>query len=258
MDFIMLGGLFALALAAEVIDASLGMMFGTILSPVLIIMGFDPLVTVPSLLFAQALGGGIAAVRHHHFGNADFNLMTHDFRSFLFIALPGLLAVAVGSLVAVSIDKSLLKLYIAVLVIVVGLAVLFKLNSRFSWQKMGFIGLVSAFNKAVSGGGFGPFVTGGQIAIGSKSKNAVGVTTLAEVPICVASFAAYFFLKGFSDWPFLGALALGAALGGAIGPHITKKAAEERLKSIVGLMAFALGAFLLLNVLGIIKGSASI
>ncbi len=39
-----------LAFVCEMIDLSLGMLYGTILSPVLTIVGFDPLVVVPSIL----------------------------------------------------------------------------------------------------------------------------------------------------------------------------------------------------------------
>jgi len=49
------------AFLCEMIDSSLGMLYGTILSPVLIIAGFDPLMVVPSILFSQAIGGIIAS-----------------------------------------------------------------------------------------------------------------------------------------------------------------------------------------------------
>jgi len=45
------------ALICEFIDSYLGMMYGTILSPVLIIAGFNPLVVVPCILFSQGVGG---------------------------------------------------------------------------------------------------------------------------------------------------------------------------------------------------------
>ena len=59
--------LFGMAFICEFIDSSLGMGYGTILSPVLIIMGFDPLVAIPALLLSQAVGGFTAAIFHHQF-----------------------------------------------------------------------------------------------------------------------------------------------------------------------------------------------
>lgn len=253
LDLTVLAGIVFLAFAAELIDASLGMMYGTILSPLLIILGFDPLITVPALLFSQTVGGFIAATRHHKYGNVDFHFTSKNFKSFLMIAGPGLFAIVAGAFLALSIPKELLKLYIALLVFIVGIVILFKVNFKFSWKKLVAIGLVSAFNKALSGGGFGPFVTGGQIAVGQKSKSAVGITTLAEVPICMGSFIAYFLLKGgFDDWPFLAALVVGAAAGGALGPRITKATNEEKLKFAVGIFALVSSLILANSVLHIL------
>ena len=47
----------AFAFVCEYIDSAIGMGYGTILSPLLIIMGFDPLVAVPAILLSQAFGG---------------------------------------------------------------------------------------------------------------------------------------------------------------------------------------------------------
>ena len=49
------------AFMCEFLDSSLGMGYGTILSPFLIIAGFDPLLVVPSTLISQALAGLSAA-----------------------------------------------------------------------------------------------------------------------------------------------------------------------------------------------------
>ncbi|MFH1785856.1 MAG: sulfite exporter TauE/SafE family protein [Candidatus Micrarchaeota archaeon] len=242
--------IFLLAIIAELIDASLGMLYGTTLSPILIIMGFDPFVTVPAILFSQGLGGLTAAIRHHKFGNANFHFKTDDFKSFLAISVPGLIAVLIGIIIAINIPKEILKAYIAFLVILVGIVIVFKLSFKFSWKKMWFIGFLSSFNKTVSGGGFGPFVTGGQVAIGQKSKNAISITTLSEVPICLGSFLAYFATKGFSDWSFLIILTSGALLGGVIGPTITKNVDENKLKAAIGILVLALGIALATNLMG--------
>ena len=42
--------LFFLAFCCEFVDSSLGMGYGTILTPTLLIMGFEPLMVIPAVL----------------------------------------------------------------------------------------------------------------------------------------------------------------------------------------------------------------
>jgi hypothetical protein len=59
--------LFAVAVIAfccEFFDSSLGMGYGTTLTPVLLFMGFEPLQIVPSLLLSQFIAGLISALSH--------------------------------------------------------------------------------------------------------------------------------------------------------------------------------------------------
>ena len=43
----------AVAFIASLVDTSLGMCYGTILAPVLLLSGYDPVTTVSSVLFSQ-------------------------------------------------------------------------------------------------------------------------------------------------------------------------------------------------------------
>jgi len=191
------------AFACELIDSSLGMMYGTILSPVLIIAGFDPLVVVPSLLLSQAFSGFIASITHHQLRNVDFSIksgvterlrklgyigafrrnMPSDLKVVICVSCFGILATVIASMAAMNIPKAALKTYIGVLVLVMGAILLLGFKFRFSWKKIVGIGILSAFNKGMSGGGFGPVVTSGQLISGRTSKNSIGATTLAEAPM---------------------------------------------------------------------------
>jgi hypothetical protein len=68
------------------------------------------------------------------------------------------------------------------MVLIIGVWIIVKRNKKFlfSWRKLFAIGLISAFNKGISGGGYGPLVTGGQIINGRESKSSIGNTTLVE------------------------------------------------------------------------------
>jgi len=265
--FIFLG-----ALICEFIDSSLGMLYGTILSPILVIAGFNPLLVVPSILFSQALGGFTAAVFHHRLKNVNFTLkskdpiyiaerltklgckeafnkgITEDLKVSFCIAGLGIIATILGVLIAVNISRIALKTYIGVLVFVMGIILLSRANFKFSWKKIIGIGVLSAFNKGISGGGFGPVVTSGQIISGRNSKSSIGATTLAETPVCVVGFLAYFFTKGISDWSLLLLLTFGSIIGAMIGPYFTAKFKSERkLKLGLGIIVSVLGIWTLIS-----------
>jgi len=48
-------------LVMEVVDAAIGMGYGTILAPVLLMLGFDPFQVVPAVLISQPVGGLLAS-----------------------------------------------------------------------------------------------------------------------------------------------------------------------------------------------------
>jgi uncharacterized membrane protein YfcA len=242
-------GIAILAFVCELIDSSLGMMYGTILAPLLIIMGFDPLLVVPSILLSQAVGGFVAAVFHHRLGNVYFSLKSVDFKAVCIITAFGIIGVAIALAVALNVPSWVMTAYIGVLVITMGVIILSRRKFSFSWKRLSLVGFVSSFNKAMSGGGFGPVVATGQIISGVDSKNAIGITTLSEAPICIASFIGYLLFHPGFTWGMALALLAGASVAGTVGPYITKYLPSSRLRMIVGVLAIVLGIWTLVKIL---------
>jgi len=263
--------LFIAAFVCEFIDSSLGMGYGTILSPVLILMGFDPLVAVPAILLSQAFGGFTASIFHHQFENASFSRGSRDLKIVFIISVCGILVTILAVFIAFNIPKVVLKTYIGMLVLSMGVILLAGRKFRFSWKKMIGVGIISAFNKGLSGGGFGPVVTGGQIISGQKHKGAIAATTLAEAPICTIGFVAYlvggvmrgmdapimsmpfaeFLTAMFShklfQWELVLALLLGSVFVAPFGAFTTKIIKTEKLAFILGILITVLGIWTLLK-----------
>ena len=65
-----------LAFAAEYIDSSLGMGYGTTLTPILLLLGVEPLQVVPAILLSQLIAGLAASVIHHAVGNVNLRPKT--------------------------------------------------------------------------------------------------------------------------------------------------------------------------------------
>ena len=261
--------LFFLAFVCEFIDSSMGMGYGTILAPTLIIFGFNPLVVVPSILLSQAFGGLTASIFHHQFRNVSFNRNSRDFKAFLYISGFGIVATIFAALLSINLPKIVLKTYIGVLVLTMGFIVLRNYAFNFSWKRLIGIGIISAFNKGLSGGGFGPVVTAGQILSGQNHKNAIGVTTLAEAPICLVGFVTFIIgrtvmeLNGrvlnmpFSDfldhlfaphmfrWELLLALLLGSIFVTPFGAFTTRIINKKIMNNLLGVLITILGIWTL-------------
>ncbi|TET21287.1 MAG: sulfite exporter TauE/SafE family protein [Candidatus Stahlbacteria bacterium] len=260
-----------LAFACEFIDASVGMGYGTIGAPVLIVMGFDPLFVIPAILLSQAVGGLTASLFHQRNRNVSFSSRSKDLKIFLVIAGAGTLATIFAAIVALNIPKVWLKTYIGVLVLGMGVLMLINLRFNFSLKKMIGVGIISGFNKALSGGGFGPVVTGGQIISGHKAKRAIGVTTFAEAPICITGFITYIVVKLIKQdptpllsrpvgdiassifstsilrWDLIVALLIGVIFVAPLGPLLTKKIIKIKWHYILGPLIILLGAWVLIK-----------
>lgn len=240
--------LIGLSLIMEIVDSSLGMFYGTLLSPLLVGLGFEPLLVVSSILVSQGVGGFFGTIFHHKYNNANFRGLTKDVKVVLLMVLPGLIAVVIGALVAVSIPKIWLKTYMGALVIIMSLLCLSKRKYKFSWWKHSLYGSIAAFNKVLSGGGFGPITSTGGIIAGLSPKASIATTTFAELIICTSSFIALVVLHGFPDLYFAGSLCIGAGIGGIIGPYACSKINQTKLRKLVAALGIMLGVWLLVKI----------
>ena len=251
------------AFICEYVDSSLGMGYGTTLTPLLLLIGFNPLQVVPAILFSEFVTGILAAVFHHKLGNASFDFGKDDKAtisrlrflgylprsedakvSYLLIVL-GTLGVVSAVIFSLNVPKTILKLYIGLMIFFIGVYIIFKINkpSTFNWKNFSIIAVLSGFNKGVSGGGYGPLVTGGQVVTGRGAKNAVGSTSLAEGIICFVGFALYLLLKGNIEWNLALPLLIGAVLSTPLSAITVKKIPERKMKLVIGVVTIILGVF---------------
>lgn len=247
MEMFLIIGFFLIAVIMEMIDSGLGMMYGTLLSPILIACGISPSVVIPSILLSQFFGGLAATINHNIAGNAVLFKRSMDLKITFSIILSGIIAIILGVYLAANIPVIFLKSYIGALCIIMGSVIILEKKLGFSWLKIYIIGFVSSFNKSFSGGGFGPIVSSGQIVSGVDSKKSIAITDFAEVPICLISFFGWFVINKmcFPDLYVLIPLCIGAFIGGIIGPHILKNIkSKDKLSKIVAILAIISGSLI--------------
>lgn len=244
------------AFSFEFIDTALGGGYGTILTPLLLILNLQRLDIVPAILLSEIITGVSGAAMHHFFGNADLSKNgTTNWRIFFLISALGIGATIFAVFLAVELNKTIINTYIGILVLSVGTLMLMKRSYKFSWKKIGIIGTISSFNKSISGGGFGPLITAGQVISGRDTKNSIATGLACEAPICLAGLLTYFLISTITIDFFIMSFALiiGAIPATIVGAFTTRKMKDEkRFKKLTGVFIIFLGIFVLLKTYNII------
>lgn len=267
---------FVLAFFCEYMDSTLGMGYGTTLTPVFLLMGFAPMQIVPVILLSELLSGLTAGFFHHREGNVNLKpsriptfriakllrpgrcvaglkrVMPPHLKVALLLALCSIVGTIVAVLIAISIPKFWLKLYIGCLVLTMGLIILAcrKREFRFSWKRVAMLGMVASFNKGMSGGGYGPLVTGGQILSGVESRSAVGITSLAEGLTCFVGIVTYLLVSdNVLDWTLAPWVICGAMLSVPLSAKSVKRIGARTLQSAIAVLTVVLGLFTIVRTL---------
>ncbi len=242
--------LFILAFISEYGAATLGMGYGTTLAPILIIVGYEPLILVPVILFSQFFAGIIAAGFHHKFENVNLGDEREQTALTIFV-ITGMAGVVISILASVSLPSVFVKIYIAVVVLIAGLLTLMNGNREISYstKKLTGIGVVAAFNKGLSGGGYGPIAIAGQMLSGIKPRAAVAITALAEGIICAVGVVMYFLLAVPGDMILLIGITAGAIAAAPLSALTTAKLKQEHLKKAIAISIILIGILALISVL---------
>ncbi|MFC1486004.1 sulfite exporter TauE/SafE family protein [Candidatus Latescibacterota bacterium] len=259
-----------LAFFCEYIDSAIGMGYGTIMSPVLLMMGFEPLTVVPSILLSELVTGFLAGFTHHSMGNIYLMPRTMNisrillglrrmgiFRGFsygiplhlkivLLLGVMSLSGTVLAVFLATSLPARMVKLYIGAMILAIGVVILatMRLNLAFSWRRIVVLGLISSFNKGISGGGYGPVVTGGQLLAGVDPRNTIGITSLSEALTCIGGVALYL-VSSSVDWLLAPYLILGAVLSLPFATLTVKIARTRSIRFTVGVLTIVLGIYTL-------------
>jgi len=239
-----------LAFFCELMDSTLGMGYGTTLTPILMLFGFGPLAIVPCVLLSELITGITAGLAHHKVGNVSFKRGSFHLNIALVLAACSIVGATAAVFVAINIPKLWLNAYIGLMVLGMGIVILLTINRnyRFSWKKIVGLGSIAAFNKGMSGGGYGPVVTGGQILSGVNGNHAVGITSLAEGLTCIVGVVVFVVSPEAINWGLAPSLVIGALLSVPFSAFIVKKLPTKALKISIGLLTLILGLMTLTKI----------
>jgi hypothetical protein len=126
--------------------------------------------------------------------------------------------------------------------------VCFNKEFNFSWLKIIGLGSLASFNKGISGGGYGPVVTGGQILSGVEGKSAVGITSLAEGLTCAVGITAYVLIaRKPLDLTLAPYITVGAILSVPFSAKSVKLVSEKNLKIAIAVLTIILGLWTIIK-----------
>ena len=243
-----------LAILLEFLDASAGMGYGAAMTPLLLVLGFDPKQVVPAVMIQQATAGIVGAFLHKEFGNVEWKLkpMTEPIKLWLIIAITGCITVglSVTAVYAVfKVAKVWIKLYVVILLLLMGATMLVRSGKERPYKpfKMLGFGALAAFNKGVGGGGYGPVVTVGGLLSGVPVKSMLAVTAISEGTVCVFSIIVWLALAiggGITiDYLLLPSMMLGSMVAAIAAPYAIRVFPEKMWKWVVPIYCCILGAY---------------
>lgn len=250
---------FVAAFVFETLDSASGMGFGTSLSPLLFGLGFSPLEVVPALFITETITGLLAGALHHEFDNVDFSVrppFTDASKAVLLLATVGILGTFGSVMVAylvVELPAGAIESYVALVVIGMGVFGLVRPylpeSTTYRPRRLAGFALLAGINKGISGGGYGPVVTLGQIFAGVYEKTATAITSLSEGLVSAVGAVTYagLFAAGLPiDYVLFPSLLTGAVFAAIAAPYLVRVLPGRVFEVLIPVYAFSIGIFALL------------
>jgi hypothetical protein len=247
--------LIILGFTAAYVDNAFGMGYGT-LTPILLALGFKHLIVVPVILIAQLSAGISGSIFHAVYQNIEIDSKEEkDVKIIVLLTIFGLIGVTIAVFVAVNLNEIIVNIYIGIMILVVGFLMIKEVGFKFSWKKMYIISGIAAFNKGISGGGYGPITTSGQVITGRDHEESVATSVMSESILSGFGFLLFFLLEGFPNLELtltlMIILIISAIVATPLGALTADKLNKQKAKKYIGLISIFIGIFTLIRVIWI-------
>lgn len=250
-----------IAFIFELMDSIAGMGFGTALTPLLLLLGYNPLQIVPTLLISETLTGAIDAFFDNEFQNVHFSFrpINEATKLSILIALFGCIAIGFSIFLgyyAIKFPDFIIKLYVAILVLFMGFMGIFRILLKRSSKNTSNLKLIvvfsaiAGFNKGIGGGGYGPVIMMGQIFSGVYEKSATAIVSLSESIVSFVGIVTFLFINSIGveiDLILLPSIFTGGFIASILAPYLTRVLPNEIWKYFIPFYAIIIGSYLILR-----------
>lgn len=222
---------------AQMIDGALGMAYGISSTSFLLGLGIPPALASSSVHVSEVFTSGISGLSHLKMGNVNKRLFQR-------LVLPGMIGAVAGAYILTSIDGKVIKPYIAVYLLIMGIIVLRKAFRKVAAPRdektLAPLALFGGFMDAVGGGGWGPIVASTLLSKGHQPRYAIGSVNLAEFFIALAGAITFVTLIGAGNWQIIAGLVLGGSVAAPFAAYLCRKFSTKTLMIMVGVLIIGL------------------
>ncbi|MED1421208.1 sulfite exporter TauE/SafE family protein [Bacillus smithii] len=228
-------------LAAQLVDGSLGMGYGLTSTSLLLLYGIAPAAASASVHLAEVVTTAASGISHIRFGNIDKEIV-------LKLIIPGSIGAFLGATVLSNLPGDVLKPYISVFLLLLGVYIIFRFifrssqNEKAEGKKVSkklFIplGFIAGFFDATGGGGWGPIATPTLLSKKDlEPRKVIGSVDTSEFAVSLASSIGFLLSLGANEinWIWTLALMIGGLIAAPIAAFLIKIIPSHLLGVLVG------------------------
>ena len=234
-------------LLAQLVDGSLGMAYGITSTSFLIGIGATPAAASGAVHVAEIFTTAFSGISHIKFGNVHKDLFKR-------LVIPGVIGGILGAYILTSIDGKLIKPYITVYLLLMGLFILRKafISIKHNNKKIKHVrklALTGGFLDAIGGGGWGPIVTSTLIGQGNSPRHTIGSVNTAEFFVSFATGITFILLGSAGHWILVAGLIIGGLFSAPFAAYLTSKLSTKKLLIAVGFLITDISIYNLYKVL---------
>jgi hypothetical protein len=227
---------------AQIIDGALGMAYGVSSNTFLLSLGLPPAAASASVHMAEVVTTAVSGASHWKLGNVDWKLVRR-------LLIPGVIGGVAGAYILTSVDGNLIKPYIAVYLLLMGVVIIYKAVTtvprkkpdEYHGPRTSLLGLFGGFCDAIGGGGWGPVVTSTLVARGKYPRTTIGSVNFSEFFVTLAESITFVLTLSFSEyWQIIVGLLVGGAVAAPLAARMTKALPLKTLMIMVGVLIILL------------------
>jgi hypothetical protein len=244
---------------AQLVDGALGMAYGVTSTTMLVAFGTAPAAASATVHLAELGTTFVSGVSHWRFGNVDW-------RTVRIMTLPGAVGGFLGAVVLSSLDGATAKPWVAAILSVLGVYVLFRFLGRARGPRrtratkplaaavLAPLGLGAGFLDAVGGGGWGPVGTPTLLASGRlEPRKVIGSVDTGEFLVALGASVGFLVSLTWKDVPLATVLMLlsGGLVAAPLAAYLVRRLSPRKLGVVVGAAILLTNARTLMTTFGI-------